>query len=298
VAFGLRSAARAADWSSDETLFATDYRVWPQGVHLATSYAQLVLARAEGLPPGPSRDAELAEGRRVLLDALRRAPRYAGTLRLLGLVEAYSGRANEAITYFEQAVTLAPEDRFSRNWLAELRGDARGAAKRIAELEQRVAENPQDVTARLAVGALYLEIGRSVDGLRQIEAAAEVDPSDPDVLRALGQALAVNLQNERATEMFRRLLQVRPDDWVAHSNLALLLSEREPQAALKHAERAFALQPDDLRTRMNLAAALAVNERFDEAIGRYRETLRMLPAGDSRRALIEDRIRELTERRP
>jgi cytochrome c-type biogenesis protein CcmH/NrfG len=49
---------------------------------------------------------------------------------------------------------------------------------------------------------------------------------------------------------------------------------------------------------MNLAAALAVNERFDEAIGRYRETLRMLPAGDSRRALIEDRIRELTERRP
>ena len=298
AALGLRSAARAADWSSDESLFTTDYRSWPQGVHLATSCAQLIVARAEGLPPGPSRETELVEARRMLLDVLQREPRYAGALRLFGLVEAYSGRPAEAIRYFEQAVTVSPEDRFSQGWLAELRGGSSGAMERIGDLERRVAENPRDVAARLALAALYLEVGRSVDGLRQFEAAAEIEPNDPDVLRGLGQALAVNLQNDRAQEVFQLLLRTRPDDWIAHANMALLLAEREPRAALAHAQRAFELQPDDFRTRMNLAAALAVNQRLDEAIGRYREALGMLPAGDSRRALIEDRIRELSERRP
>lgn len=298
LALGLRSAARAGDWHSDETLFTADHRTWPQGVHLATSCSQLMLGRAEGLPAGPPRDAELAEARRILLEAYRRAPRYSGTLRLLGVVEAYSGKNAAAIAYFEQAITLSPEDRFSQRWLVELRGATAEANGRIAEMEQRVAANPRDIAARLGLATLYLEVGRSVDGLRQLEAAAEVEPQNPEVLRGLGQALAVNVQNDRAAEVFRRLLTMQPDDWVAHANLALLLAEHDPQAALRHAQRAFELQPNDFRTRMNLAAALAVNKRADEAIRRYREALAMLPAEDSRRILIEDRIRELSAQKP
>jgi tetratricopeptide (TPR) repeat protein len=298
IALGLRSAARAADWASDETLFVNDQRSWPQGVHLANSAAQVIIARAEGLPAGTARHGALAEARRMLLEALRRAPRYPSTLRLLGMVEAHSGNTAAAIGYFEQAVTLAAEDRQSRAWLAQLRGGAADAMQRVGELEREVAGRPRDVAARLALGALYLEVGRSVDGLRQFEAAREVEPDNPDVLRALGQALAVTLQNELAVAVFEQLLRAQPDDWIAHANLALLLAEHKPQDALRHAQRAFELQPGDFRTRMNLAAALAVNQRIDDALRRYREALAMLPADDSRRGLIEDRIRELSERRP
>lgn len=298
LALGLRSAARAADWASDQLLFAADQRSQPRGLHLATARAQLIVTQAEGLPAGRARDATLAEAREMLHGVLKRVPRYSGALRLLGMVEAYSGRPAQAIDYFEQAVTLSPEDRFSQRWLAELRGGAAGSEQRIAELERRVGASPRDLAGRLALATLYLELGRSVEGLRQYEAAHDIDPGNADVLRGLGQALAVNLQNDRASEVFLRLLQTHPDDWIAHANLALLLAERDPAAALRHAQRAFELQPGDFRTRMNLAASLAVNRRFDEAIGRYREALALLPADDSRRPLVEDRIRELTERRP
>jgi tetratricopeptide (TPR) repeat protein len=298
LALGLRSAARAADWASDQLLFAADQRNWPQGVHLATARAQLIVTQAEGLPLGRERDATLAAAREMLLAVLKRVPRYSSALRLLGVIEAYCGRSAKAIDYFEQAVTLSPEDRFSQRWLVELRGGAADTEQRIVELERRVGESPRDVAARLALAAAYLELGRSVEGLRQYEAAYDVDPQNADVLRGLGQALAVNLQNDLAAEVFQRLLSLNADDWIAHANLALLLAEREPAAALQHAQRAFELQPNDFRARMNLAAALAVNHRFDEAIGRYREALALLPADDSRRALIADRIRELTERQP
>ena len=77
-----------------------------------------------------------------------------------------------------------------------------------------------------------------------------------------------------------------------------LLSDRDPAAALHHAQRAFELRPNDLRTQINLAEAYALNGRTTEALRRLRTIARNLPADHPQRRLVTDRIGELEGKRP
>ncbi|MBI5863828.1 MAG: tetratricopeptide repeat protein [Planctomycetes bacterium] len=293
AALGLRTIVRVPDWQTTRTLFAVDHAAWPAGIHLATEHARFQIHEAERMSPANQREALLAESRTFLDESLRKAPRYPAAMRLRGIVAALTGHTEEAVRFFEVTVTLAPEDNVAQLWLAELRGSAAVAAERIAALEKRLADDPSDVSAHLDLGAAYLEIGRNVDGLRQYETAAKLAPQNVDALRGYGQALAVNLQNEQAAEVFRKLLLIDPNDWMAHGNLATVLNGIDPAQALAHARRAFQIEPNDLRTQMNLAAALAVNHRTKEAIDMYNDILTRLPADDPRREMIEGRLREL-----
>lgn len=84
-----------------------------------------------------------------------------------------------------------------------------------------------------------------------------------------------------AETLYRTTLERNPRAWMAHTNLAALLlrapATSEVQAAISHASEAARLNPSDAQVRYNLALALTVAGRVEEATIEYQRTLQIEP---------------------
>jgi len=94
----------------------------------------------------------------------------------------------------------------------------------------------------------------------------------------MGMALAKLKRRPEAMELFRRAIQLNPDYWDAHFELAgeLAFDEKIPEAKAEFAE-AVRLQPANPRSHFNLGVMLAKQNQFDEAQREFEETLRLEP---------------------
>ena len=71
------------------------------------------------------------------------------------------------------------------------------------------------------------------------------------------------------------------------------MNASDPSRTLQLAQRAYELQPTRRETIQNLAEALAINGRLDEAIRYYRIVEQGLRPQSPERAVVSQRIREL-----
>jgi len=89
-----------------------------------------------------------------------------------------------------------------------------------------------------------------------------------------------NEMAETAVAVLRTGLEAAPDDALLHNNLGMChLFEREYEAALEQFTQAAALAPEDARSRANMAVALAMLGRMDEAYANYQL---IVPEADAR----------------
>ncbi|MFQ5806274.1 MAG: tetratricopeptide repeat protein [Phycisphaerae bacterium] len=312
LALGLRSVVRNSDWKNDERLFKTDlgisedwqipsnWRAERQSAHLCNSLARISISHAiDAVAAGneAARAAWLDRAERLLNAALGIRQRYADALKNLGAVWLLRGQKEQALEYFEASLWLNPTDKSAQQHAGQLRGETQAHAARATELQREIERRPDDPDLRLRLSEVLIGLGRNYEALEQSEQAVRLAPDSVAALGAYGQALLLNLQQERALKVFQQVLEREPTDWQAHANVSKLLSERDPAAALHHARMAFDLQPNDLRTQINLATAYALNDQLEEALRRLRAIERNLPAADPRRRLVTDWIRELERRR-
>jgi len=329
VALGLRSVVRNTDWKNDETLFRADLKTYPKNAHLNSALARIVIRHARQVTPAidttlaaadeagragnadaqesllsqaerfrQQQDRMLAQAEDMLSRALAVESRFPDALKQLGTVCLLRGDEQRALRSFEGALLLNPLDRMAQRYVARLRGDVQAREARVAELRAQVERQPDDPDLRLALGKLLIELAQPQEALEHCEQAAQLAPSNVEVLRTYADALLLNRQEQPALKVYRRVLALDPADWQVHTNVVRLLSNHDPAAALHHAQRAFELRPNDLRTQLNLAEAYALNGRTAEALRRLRTIARNLPADHPQRRLVTDRISELERKRP
>jgi Flp pilus assembly protein TadD len=298
VALGVRSVVRNSDWNSDEQLFATDLRTYPNNAHLSNALAQILLWRAQQTPEGAQREELITHAERLLTRALEIESRFPHALRQLGLVYLLRGEQERALVYLNRALMLNPLDKQAQAYIARLRGDAATSAARVAELQREVERRPDDAALRLELSQLLIGLGRNYEALQQCTEAVRLAPQDVTALRTYGEALVLNLQEREALAVFRRVLTLDPADWETHANLSKLLADRDPAEALHHAQVAHDLRPNDLRTQINLAEAYALNGRTEDAIRQLRKTAQNLKPTDPFRQALTDRIAELEGKLP
>ncbi len=298
AALALRSVVRNTDWHDDARLFAADVQTFPDSAHLNNSLAQHYIEAALETGDNQQRAALLDQAQALLERALAVEMRYPDALRQMAEVFALRGQYDKAREYVERSLLLAPGQIEARKLAARLRDPEGRLGRQVAELRRRVARQPDDVASRLELVRALLAAGQNYPALQEARAAAGRSPRDPQVLKLLAESLLVNQQDGEAAKVYQQVLELAPDDWQAHSNLAKLLADSDPQASLRHARRAWELRPDDLRTQTNLAEALALNGRYDEALGLLENVRRHLPADDPLRGAISERIAELKRKRP
>ncbi len=292
----LRCATRCLDWASTLTLARHDARQFPQSAHLNRGYAQELFRIAEPLPAGEQRESLLAEALSHVNLALTTHPPYADALVVRGRLHAATGQIETARSDFDAALQLQPGNAAAIVARAELEGSAEQVDERLRMLRERVAAEPNSAPLRLELARMLLALEQPRAARDELLRAQKLAPNDVDVLRTLGAAQAMSGERAAALKVYERVAALKPNDWAAHANLARLIAEHDPAAALPHAERAYELQPQNVQVCVNLAELYDLNGKTSAAIALYRQVADGLSNDDPYRAVIEARISELERR--
>jgi golgin subfamily B member 1 len=154
----------------------------------------------------------LAEGASHAPD---KATRLARLLRSADLFATHSANPGAAIPLLEQASDLDPSDRTIKLSLAE----ALGAAGRFPEARTMLrvvidgfgGRRPKErAPAHYHLARLEMKMGDRARALVELDAATRIDPSNPEILRALAELARDDGQLERAERSFRALLVALP----------------------------------------------------------------------------------------
>ena len=296
AALGLRTVTRNADWRTNATLFARDVVTCPASAQLNKCHAVELVREAKAATDPAACNGLLLAAETYLARATRIDPGYAEAWLWRGKVVAELGDLHQAQQYLESALLLRPSHQDTRETLAKVQYQG-GETDRLDPLRAAVAAEPDNPARRLALGNALLDLGRHAEAREQLARAAELAPDDPVILRQWGKSLLFPEPDPRVLDVFRRVMELKPNDWETHLNLSTLLAETDPASSLEHAKRAIELQPDDWRTHANLAEALALNGRIDEALDIYRPLERSLPSDDPYRNVIHARIERLEHER-
>jgi len=150
------------------------------------------------------------KGRAILESWLEQSPDDVGSLMMLAMGYQAAKENGKAISTYEKALSLQPDNVVILNnlaWLYQETGDARALAtvERLAALEQGKPELLD------TVGWVYLQNGRLKEGLRILQEAAVKAPHLPEIRLHLAEALSKTGRRDEAERELKRLIDEYPD---------------------------------------------------------------------------------------
>jgi tetratricopeptide (TPR) repeat protein len=247
---------------------------------LAVGSAHAMARAASALAAG--RADEAVRWYRVAVD---QAPGDRAALGALASVLAASGRVAEAIELYRRVLELDPEDHQAHYNLGSLL--ARGAAgeEGIAHLRRAVELAPRYVDAHVNLAVALDRLGRHDEAMVHYDRALALDPEAADV--RVGRArLRLRLgDTAAATVDLREVASRAADPSQRAAALALLGSLQLRQGADAEAiaalREAVALDAGLLPARLELARALARQQRWDEIVVQLDAALAVAPRTES-----------------
>ncbi len=125
----------------------------------------------------------------------------------VGIVRLQGGGPGESLLRKIEAILKEP--------VASIRAKraAVPSSQTVSALEARVAANPKDWRARLALAQVYDANGRFGEALAQCQAAAELHSSEANVLFTWGLILLHDGRREAAVGKLREARDLAPDNW-------------------------------------------------------------------------------------
>ena len=169
--------------------------------------------------------------------------------------------------------------------------DARiGGVNRPDKTFSRPVEGKSRLEELLEIADESLEKGDNLEAKKALQSALILDERNPEILRRLG-VVYMNMNDyPHAKETYALLLEIDPQDDLAHSSLANALHKLgEDAEALSHHQRAIELDPDYAPHHYNYANTLYDLGRRDEALAEYRRALELDPGLKE----AEEMVREL-----
>jgi putative PEP-CTERM system TPR-repeat lipoprotein len=262
------------------------------------------------------RRGDVQRARDQVLQVLKHAPDHVPSLVLAGAVELRANQPLAAEAYLRKAVSRAPEHLGAQRMLVGALLRAGQPAKAVEALQPLVQhtgiEDPQvlmlagetylangdlkqaasyftsaassdaqKVAARTRLGQIALATGRTEAGIRELEAASELDAGQhqADLVLIVGH-LRSN-RTDRALEAARNLEKKQPDNPLSHYVLGIVHAARKDAAAARRSfEKALALRPSYLPAAQGLAALDLAEKKPDAARARYESMIAADPKNE------------------
>ncbi len=193
------------------------------------------------------------------------------------------GGLPEAVSHYERAARINPNDAYVQNDLAEALAQMPGRLpEALDHFGQALRINPDYAEAHNNLGVALAKVpGRLQEALDHYGQALRIDPG----FAAAHVNLALELAKlpgrlPEAVAHYEQAARLTPDDGSLQNDLAVALAKlpgRLPDA-IAHFELALRLSPDDADLHYNLANQLSkVPGRLPDAIVQYAEALRIRP---------------------
>lgn len=229
----------------------------------------------------------------------------------LAAVLTRTGRKDEALEAARRAVELSPTSpsaHCSLGMLLQRRGDAAEAAKSLAEAIE-LSRQPENAEAaagmttlvhayyaealrqggRLddALGALAAPVTHGDQTVKELELALKLDRKSAGLWRAYAAVLAQKQELSAAEQIVLTLATADRSDYLARMLLARIrMQSGDPAGALVRYAEAERIAPQAWTVQFDLASALALMRRFDDAVARARRAAELKPTSAMVRANI------------
>ena len=212
-------------------------------------------------------------------EVLRRLPRHADAMNMLGVLCAQRGDPASASEWIGKAVSIDPQNaayqfNFGKALLQLKRpAEASAALERATALDKDYAE-------------AYNELGLARMALGELEAAEalfrqtlHLRSNYWEAFNNLGLALHRQGRNDEASESLRRALELQPQSATVLSNFGLVLRAQGRAAEAVESYRAsLASNPREPTVLTNLGNALTDLSRYEEAFSCFREATAIAPS--------------------
>jgi Tfp pilus assembly protein PilF len=211
----------------------------------------------------------------------------------LGLVLAASGRLDEAIVQYGNALAIRPNDAEAHNNLGNALLRKSKVDEAIAQFRQALELKPDFAAVHNNLGEALLRQGHVEEALASFETYLDAKPNDAKAHNDLGIALLRHGNVGEAIGQYRRALEIEPDFAAAHINLGEALRRQgDFKGAIACYRKYLELQPDNAVACNNLGLLLARQGRFAEAIAAFQKALEIRPDyAEARRNLAVARSR-------
>ena len=148
----------------------------------------------------------------------------------------------------------------------------------LAAAQMAVAIAPTDPRSVNRLGVVFGQLGNTDMALKHFHQATEVDPKFTEGYRNQATKYRQKKEYEKALEVLRRAIAVRPLEATNHNHLGDTLSlDDKPDAAIAAYRKAVELQPDNISWYNDLSDKLVAERRVDEAIALWERLIEIDP---------------------
>ncbi|MDJ0653145.1 MAG: sulfotransferase [Xanthomonadales bacterium] len=214
---------------------------------------------------------DLRGAHQLCANIARRAPAFADSWFLLGIIAAAAGQLGKAIELMRQALERDNGPAEYHCHLARCLTQASQFPQAHAAADQALSREIKDPLTADTLGVVLSRLNRHPEALPLFDLAVAHKPDRPDFLfnRAASRKFVGRV--EESNDDLKRAIGLAPRMWRAHSALAQQMDDSEEYGHLAALESLRAsLDPADLDGALHLGHALARRyeslERFDEAI--------------------------------
>ena len=228
--------------------------------------------RVKGLMVRGTANAQLrnfAAARQDLTTARDYAPTFTDVYVNLAALSVAEGKYDDAVTFYENALSHAAADFKALNGLIGLYALRKEPSKGHEKLDAVLATYPNDPQLHFLKAQVYSYEQNAQAAETELRKALELDPNYLMAYSALATLFINTKQEERAIAEYKRILELRPDDSTAYTMIGMLYDSRKDyNAAAENYRKALVLNPNSVLAANNLAWLYAVQGigNIDEAV--------------------------------
>jgi tetratricopeptide (TPR) repeat protein len=186
------------------------------------------------------------------------------------------GQANDAISQYQDALTIDSHNAVARNNLGTALLQKGQTNQAIAQYQQTIRDDPGYILAHINLGNTLLPRGQVQEAITQYQEALKIEPGNSAALHNLGNALLQNGQVNEAISQYREEITNDPDYAPAYYNLGNALQQKgQLDEAISQYQQSLKLDPRYAQAHINLGIALVQKGRLDEGISEYELALKI-----------------------
>ncbi|HKY29518.1 MAG TPA: tetratricopeptide repeat protein [Pyrinomonadaceae bacterium] len=207
--------------------------------------------------------------RQDLTTARDYAPTFTDVYVNLAALSVAEGKYDDAVTFYENALSHAAADFKALNGLIGLYALRKEPYKGHTKLDAVLATYPNDPQLHFLKAQVYSYEQNAQAAESELRKALELDPNYLMAYSALATLFINTKQEERAIAEYKRILELRPDDSTAYTMIGMLYDARKDyNAAAENYRKALVLNPNSVLAANNLAWLYAVQGigNIDEAV--------------------------------
>ena len=201
------------------------------------------------------------------------------------------GELDKAISEYKNALADDPELTDARADYAVVLGMKGQWNDAEIELRKAIAIKPDDALYYTNYARVLDKLGKVEECKKALEKAYLLNPKDRVVLLALADKSVAGGDRETAMRLMDQALVLYPEVAQVQDRMCFLLSlEGRVDEAIKHAREAIRLDPDLAAAHLKLGALLLLKNDFDAAIGEYQSVLNKDDSNADAHLLLADAL--------